>query len=237
MIQKNTELNIRMYFEKFLDSKITATMDLLREDMDINPFMISVVRNQLKINTPQDLAKLMITQWLERSMVTSFGSTLQNIAKEFANKKPPAGLTASMVKHGKTYHMIIKAGPNHNVQVARNIRQVLLRSQESDPGSIPMFGACYGQNEAVSPIMKKELGDIQILVGRRFWEFLSSDPGCYEKILRIASEVGEAYQDPDAGTLGDVIKQKAECFEIELKKIYGNKDKDFWKNMLGGENT
>lgn len=231
--QNNTDLNIRMYFERFLDSKITATMDLSLSDVDINPFLISVARNQLNIRTPQDLSRWMITQWLERSMVTSFGSTLQNIAKEFASKKHPSGVTASIELDGTVYHMIIKSGPNHNVPVVRNIRHALLRAQENDPGSIPVFGVCYGDRD-VGPIVKKELDGIQILVGRRFWEFISSDTNCYDRILGIASEMGRAYRDPNVGTLGEAIKQKASYLETELKKIYGDKDKDFWRNMLGG---
>ena len=224
-----------MHFEKFLDRKITATMDLSLADIDINPFMISVAKNQMQIGTPKDLSRWIITQWVERSMATSFGSLLQNIAKEFANNKPPKGVTASIVKDGTTYHMIIKSGPNHNVQVARNIRQKLLRAQKADPDSVPLFGVCYGEDDDVGPILKKELTGIQILAGGRFWEFVSSDPNCYAKIVSIALETSMAYRDPEAGKLGDAIKQKAEYLETELKKIYGVQHDEFWKNLLGDD--
>lgn len=233
-VHDNTYLNIRMHFERFLDKKITATMDLSRSDMEINPLMMAVAKNQLGINTPEELARLMIVQWLERSMSTSFGSTLQNIAREFGGEKPPHGLTARLVRDGTTYNMIIKAGPNHNVQVARNIRQVLSRYEEDDPYSVSLFGACYGRDEEMGQIMKKELSGIKVLVGRRFWEFLSLDAGCYDRIMQIALQVGESYRDPDAGTLKDVISKKARHVAIELKEIYGKNEEDFWLNMLDG---
>lgn len=223
-----------MHFERFLDNKITATMDLSRRDMEINPFLFALARNQLGIDGPTALARLMILQWLERSMSTSFGSTLQNVAREFTNKTPPRGLTACLVRDGVTYNMIIKAGPNHNVQVARSIRQVLLKHKDLDSDSVPVFGSCYGRDEEMGQIVKKELAGIRVLAGRRFWEFLSLDANCYDRITQIASQVGASYQNPDAGTLEDVVRKKAECLALELKEIYGNRTEDFWRNMLGG---
>lgn len=126
--------------------------------------------------------------------------------------------------------MIIKAGPNHNVQVSRNIRQVLLSVKESEPGSVPLFGACYGDGDDMGQILKKELVGIQILVGRQFWKFVSSDPDCYDKIVAIASETGGSYRDPEIGTLEEAARRKSA--ESELKKIYGDRD-EFWKNLLG----
>ena len=231
--RKSTELNIRMHFENFIGNKIAAIMDLSLSDFDINPFLIATIRDQLGISTPLDLARWLITQRLERSMVTGFGSTLQNIAKEFSNRKPPQNVTTSITRDGKTYNLIIKSGSNHNVQVARNIRQILLSSKSTESDSIPMLGICYGNEEDVGAIIKKHMEGIQILAGRRFWDFISQDPGCYRRILQIASEVGRIYKDPDAGTLEEAIKKKTEHLELELKKIYGDRDNDFWSNMLG----
>ena len=78
---KDAELNVRRHFENFLDNRIVATMDLSLSDFDINPFLIATVRGQLGLKTPRDLAEWLITQRLERGIVTGFGSTLQNIAK------------------------------------------------------------------------------------------------------------------------------------------------------------
>ena len=229
---KSVELNIRRHFENFLNNRIVATMDLSLSDFDINPFLIATVRGQLGIKTPRDLAEWLITQRLERGMVTGFGSTLQNIAKEFSNTKSPPNITASIIRDGKVYNMIIKSGSNHNQPVARNIRQILLGSINNTNNIVPIFGICCGEEEDVSSIMKKQLEGIHILAGRRFWDFISQDLGCYKRILQIATEVGVTYRDPDVGTLEDAIGKKIAEIETELKKIYGYGD-DFWMNMLG----
>ena len=144
-ISKDIELNIQIHLENFLDNRINAIMKLSVTDIEINPFLIATIRDQLKIKTPHDLAEWMIRQRLERSMVTGFGSTLQNIAKEFCNEKPLPNITAKIKKNGKTYNLIIKSGSNHNIQVTNNIRRVLLDSKNIEPTSIPVFGICYGK--------------------------------------------------------------------------------------------
>ena len=94
------ELNIRTHFETFLDKKITAIMDLTLSEIDVNPFLMSTIHHQLNLKTSQDLSKWMIMQRLERSMVTGFGSTLQNIA---------------YVLTVKFYNLLIQHQMNHGV--------------------------------------------------------------------------------------------------------------------------
>ena len=229
------ELNIRTHFETFLDKKITAIMDLTLSEIDVNPFLLSTIHHQLNLKTSQDLSKWMIMQRLERSMVTGFGSTLQNIAKEFSTDKPLPNLTAKIIRNGKTYNFVIKSGPNHNVQVVQNIRRILLHSKTIESDSIPVFGICYGNESIVGSIVKKYTKGIQVLIGKHFWDFISEDQNCYKKILEIASSVGKNYKDPDVGSLGEVISHKIEEFSSELKKIYGDTDVKLWSGMLEGK--
>lgn len=229
---KDVELNIRGHFENFLDNRIVATMDLSLSDFDINPFLIATVRDQLSLKTPRDLAEWLIIHRLERGIVTGFGSTLQNIAKEFSNAKSPPNITASIVRDDKIYNMIIKSGSNHNLSVARTIRHTLLSSTSKSPNAVPIFAICCGEEADINSIMKKQLEGIHILAGRHFWDFISQDPGCYKRILQVATDVGTSYRDPDIGTLGEAIRKKTIEIEAELKKIYGCGD-DFWVNMLG----
>ena len=232
-ISKDIELNIQIHLENFLDNRINTIMKLSVTDIEINPFLIATMRDQLKIKTPHDLAEWMIRQRLERSMVTGFGSTLQNIAKEFCNEKPLPNVTAKIKKNGKTYNLIIKSGSNHNIQVTNNIRRVLLDSKNIEPTSIPVFGICYGNDKGIGSIVKKHTDGILLLTGKRFWDFISGNPDCYKKILDIAIRVDKNYRDPNMGSLGKVIEYKTKNFDAELKKIYGNTYKEFWNGILG----
>lgn len=216
------ELNIQMHFENFLNNKINTLMDMSVSDIEINPFLISCVSNQLGLRTSHDLAEWLIRQRLERSMVTSFGSTLQNIAKEFCNEKPLPNTTARIIRDAKTYNIIIKSGSNHNIQVTQGIRNALLQTKQKEPDSIPIFGMCYGNDEMIGSIVKKHMDGVQLLIGRQFWDFLSGDSSCYDQILQIATRVDKNYMDPDVGSLEQVMKQKIDDLDNEIKKIYPN---------------
>ena len=77
------------------------------------------------------------------------------------------------------------------------------------------------------------MGDVRQMIGADFWEFISGDPGCQRKILRIASEVGRDYKDSNGNLLNQIIEDKIKYVEDELIKLYGEKN-DFWKNVIDG---
>ena len=232
MISKEIELKIQTHFENFLDNKITAIMDLSLSDIEINPFLIAAIHRQLDIKTHRDLAKWIIMQRLERSLVTGFGSTLQSIAKEFSNEKSLPNLTARIKRNTKIYNLVIKSGSNHNVQVVKNIQQVLLNTKTIEPDSVPVFGICYGNEKTVSSIVRKYIDGVQLLIGKHFWNFISEDPNCYKKITEIATRVDKNYKDPNAGTLNEAIEYKINNLDSELKKKYGDTNKKFWDAIL-----
>lgn len=233
MISTTIETRIRMHIENFIAKKIDTVIGLSMSDFELNPFFIATVRNQLQINTPRDLAQWLIQQRMERSMVTGFGSTLQNIAKEFSNEKPLPHLTAKMTRNGKTYNLIIKSGPKHNLPVTQSIQRILLNTKNIEPDSIPIFGMCYGNEDSVGGIVKKYASEVKQLVGKDFWKFLSNDPTCYDKILKIATDVGTNYRDKNGNSLAQVLERKMKYMEKELKKLYSDESNGFWNNVLG----
>ena len=91
---------------------------------------------------------------------------------------------------------------------------------------------CYGNEEAVSAIVKTYMADVKRLVGREFWEFISGDPNCRKKILIIAKELGDNYKDKKGNSLNELIERKIKYVEKELKKLYEGDQKTFWKNIM-----
>ena len=226
------EIRVRHHFESFLASKFESIANLSAWDLGINPFLMAAIRNQLKVDTAYDLAEWLVKQRIERSIVTGFGMTLQKIAKEFSNEKPLPDLTIRVKKEGKIYNFMIKSGPNpYSMQAAKNMQRILLATKKTDPGSIPIFAMCYGDVESISGVIKTHMGDVQQMIGEHFWEFISEDPDCQKKILRIASEVGKDYKDSKGNSLNQIIKNKIKYVESELIKLYGKKN-DFWKNVI-----
>ena len=231
---KATEIRIRNHLEAFLANKFKSIADMSAWDLGINPFLIAVVRSQLKMDTAYDLAEWLVRQRIERGIVTGFGMTLQQIAKEFSNERPLPDLTIRVKKEDKIYNFMIKSGPNpYSMQAARNMQRILLATKKTDPGSTPIFAMCYGDEESISGVVKTHLGDVRQMIGKDFWEFVSGDPGCQRKILQIASEVGRDYKDSRGNSLNRIIEDKIKYVEGELIKLYGGKN-DFWRNVMDG---
>ena len=234
LFTRAAEIRIRDHFESFLASKFESIVNLTAWDLGINPFLVATIRSQLKMDTAYDLAGWLVKQRIERSVVTGFGMTLQKIAKEFSNEKPLPDLTIRIKKEGKIYNFMIKSGPNpYSMQAAKNMQRILLATKKTDPGSTPIFAMCYGDVESISGVIKTHMGDVQQMIGADFWEFISGDPDCQKKILRIASEVGRVYKDSKGNSLNQIIEDKIKYVESELIKLYEEKN-DFWKNVIDG---
>lgn len=231
-IDPTTWIRIKYHFKSFLDGRIRSIENLTIWDFDLNPFFLACVKHQMKLESPHDLAKWLVSQRIERGMVTGFGKTLQNVAKEFSTEKPLLGLTMKLKKGKKTYNLMIKSGPNpYPMQPAKDMQNILLRTIEKEPNSIPIFCMCYGNEKAVSNIVKTYMSEVKHLVGKDFWSFISGDPHCEQKILKIAKEIGLNYKDKKGNTLDQIIERKVGHMEQQLTELYGN-EKVFWKKIL-----
>src|SRR5690348_13363428 len=105
-------IRIKYHFKNFLDDRIKSIERLTVGDFELNPFLIATIKNQMKLETPYDVSQWLVRQRIERGLVTGFGSTLQNVAKEFSVEKPLPGLTMKLKKGRKVYNLMIKSGPN-----------------------------------------------------------------------------------------------------------------------------
>lgn len=233
MITPAVEIRIRKHFQNFLDSRIKSIEELSVWDLEINPFLTAVIKSQLNLETPYDLAEWLVKQRMERGIVTGFGKTLQNIAKEFSPEKPLPGLTMKLKKDGITYNLMIKSGPNpYPMQPAIDMQRILLQTKKLEPDSIPIFCMCYGNEKAVSTIIKSYMNEVKHLVGKDFWAFISGDKNCQQKILTIAKELGKNYKDKKGNSLTQIIERKIKNIEAELKQLYGSNNTEFWNNVL-----
>jgi hypothetical protein len=78
----------------------------------------------------------------------------------------------------------------------------------------------------------KKYSDVDWLVGREFWEFISDDPGCMDEIYDIAGKVGEIFQDARGQTLSQILENKIAELQREFELKYGVCENEMWKNLL-----
>jgi len=233
LIDASQEISIELHIEQFLKNRIKKIKTLRFKDLEINPILIATIKNQMGLKTQHDLADWLVRQRIERGTVTSFGLILQEIAKEFSNEESLPGFTMKIKKDGKNYNLLITSGPNPYARPqAVAIVEKFLRSKKIESGSIPILCMCYGNEKAISSIVKNDMKEVRHLIGRDFWEFISDDRNCRDKILKISKEAGERFQKKNELSLKKAIEKKVNNIEQELKEWYGTELETFWKNVL-----
>jgi len=227
------EISIRKHVKDFLKNRIKKIGEIQVRDFDFNPILIAAVKNQMKLNTARDLAEWLINQRIERGTVTAFGITLQKIAKEFSNEEPLSGFTMKLKKNGKAYNILITSGPNpYSKPQAIDTQYRLMKSKKIEPNSIPILGICYGNEQVLSSIVKKEMSEIKYYVGRDFWNFISGNKNCRDEIITIVQETGDSFEDRDGNSIKKMRESKITQIERDLRKMFGEKPEEFWKNVL-----
>lgn len=68
--------------------------------------------------------------------------------------------------------------------------------------------------------------------GREFWEFISDNPRCIDKIYEIAAEVGRTFKDPKGQSLLEIIEAKIEELTVQFEKLYGRRGHTMWESLL-----
>lgn len=184
-LPSDTKKQIYEIFEAFLQNQARAIQRLRIEDLNINPFLIRILAKEMGLKDAASIVKWLISQRLERGMVTSFGLALQEAAKVFSEGTGVEGADILKTKEGRRHYIQVKSGPNTVPKdLGVRISQLLRSAQRRNRGSVALFGMCYGSKEQVSSVVRKYVeheGGISWLSGREFWEFISDVPECFLK--------------------------------------------------------
>ncbi|MEW6418433.1 MAG: PmeII family type II restriction endonuclease [Nitrospirota bacterium] len=227
---------IEQIFKRFLVNRVKTVRRLKMADLDVNPFLIRILSNELGLDNSEAIVRWLVSQRLERGTVTSFGIALQDAAKVFSEGTGVEGADILKTKKGKHHHIQVKSGPNTVPKdLGVRIAQLLRSAQRRNRGSLALYGMCYGNKAQVSSIVRKyvqEEGGVDWISGREFWEFISDDPRCLREIYEIAAEVGMEFKDPKGQSLFEVINAKIHELTKEFEKSYGKSGSDMWKNLL-----
>lgn len=235
-IAEDKRKEIQNVFRTFLQNQARLIQRLRIEDLHINPFLIRILSKEMGLKDASSIVRWLVSQRLERSVVTSFGLALQEAARVFSEGTGVEGADILKTKDGRHHYIQVKSGPNTIPKdLGVRISQLLRSAQRRNRGSVALFGMCYGSKKQVSSIVRKYVGEegkIDWLAGREFWEFISDTPGCIEEIFEIASQVGEDFQGPDGRTLSQILEAKVADLCTEFRKMYGESGEEMWKRLL-----
>lgn len=223
---------IRTIFEDFLRRRIAKIRKLSITDLNINPFLIRLLAAQMGFQDTRAIVTWLVQQRLERGTVTAFGQAIQKVAQVFSEGTGVEGADLMKTKEGRHHYIQVKSGPNTIPKdMAARISQLLRSAQRRNRGSVALLGMTYGNEEQVSSIIRKYM-EVEWLIGRRFWTFISDDPDCMAEIYAIAGEVGDTFETEEGYTLAEVIEKKLTELTREFEEQYGATLEDVWKHLL-----
>lgn len=186
-MDKNKEKQIRDKIAEYSIKRIQKYENLKKADLAINPFLAGT----LKLDTKEKILKFFITQRLQRSIVTSFGSLLQEIAKILDSEAKIEDIDLAIKKNGKMHYIQLKSGPEGFTRPAlRKTKGAFEKLKAKDKTCVTTIAFCYGLKNQLSKIWGKEVyetADI-VLIGKEFWDYFFGE-GCYEKLVDIFKSI------------------------------------------------
>lgn len=229
--------HIRDLFEKFLKGRTDALRKLTISDLNINPFLVRLLSEDMGLANPRAIVEWMVRERFERGAVTSFGNALENAAKTFSEGTGVEGADIAKTKHighrTQRYYLQVKSGPNTVPKdLAKPTSDLLEAVQKLNRGSVALFGMCYGNKDQVSSIVQRYV-KVDRLIGREFWEFISDDPTCIDEIYKIAAEASAAVQDKRGEKLAHLLERKIDELTVEFQGLYGSGGDPMWDRILG----
>lgn len=178
---------IENLFLNFLKDKRDKISSISLDDLMPNPYMMFLLKNSNGLDNVNDLVDFLLSQYIERSMVTSFGSLIEAIAGVFCDmdfKKGRRGnkhLDKVKTSGNTIYGISIKSGPNTiNDPDVSDISDALNDWKAKKMAGLPpgissvetVLGLTYGNNPSLQSFKVGSLGHT-LVYGRKFWEFVS----------------------------------------------------------------
>ncbi len=199
------------------------------EDLEPNIFLAAA----LGITNAKDFVEFYARQHIERSIVTSFGFLIEEVAaiigKNVEKRRKGEklkGWNLKTIKDGEEYYIEVKSGPHScNKDMLQSISKEQEKIRKAKPDAKICLGLLYGRKEEVFGTIRIYYRGDEVFVGKEFWEFISEDPEAYKKVLKLIIEAHEEVlqESLEKKTLLQVINEKVDELAKEWRKKYGDK--------------
>ena len=232
-INSEQRRSIAAIFREYANQTSGRLQSIEISDLNINPFLIRLMSSRLGLVDSESIVKWAIAQRLERGYVTAFGNTLKKVAQVFS-EATLEGVDVVTVRDGTRHHVHVMSGPT---AMSKGASQKLVQDIHAliakNPGSNPVVGICYGDNNSLSAIMKREIaenGKIPIVAGQKFWAFISGYDECAQEIYEICRSVGQEHFSGSTAHDTKSEERQMERLQFDFERIYGSQDP--WPKLL-----
>lgn len=212
--------------KRFLETQFININQLKLEGLNCNPMLVTA----LKLDTPHKLLTYSVYQSASRSIVTSFGSTVQKLLLYSGENIFDAKYESS--QHDTKWDLVkilgevkswieVKSGPNDLDKTQIVSYKAAIESVEMN-GEKAYIGETYGtrHQETITHSLYKqylERWEERTLIGRELWDFVSDDESYHEKLMVSLREVAQSVLHDRS--IIEAIEDKIE----ELKIIFSSR--------------
>lgn len=213
--------------EKFVKKGIQNICELsgkeLVHDAAINPFLVKA----LGIDDFNSLARFYVYQRVGRSLVTSFGTVIENMVTALSGGEKASWWDVKAKLGSTTYYMSVKSGPRdmdkdqvqHFAKMARELMQ-------KEPKAVPLIAMGYGK-EPLGPIvhtLKIEGLDPakHTLTGQKLYETVTKQKDYHKRLLGLISAA--VLKALGGKRIVQIIEDKANEIAEDFKKSYKTVD-------------
>lgn len=221
----------------FLAAQRKMVRDLHFNNFDINPFLAKA----LGLDNPRKVIAFNVYQTVTRSVVTSWGFTVEEIAKfvgcrwndyVFEKRK---GNNFDLVKYldGIDYYIQIKSGPNTmNVDMVTSLNEAMEKIKVAKPAAKGVLGMTYGTRDRISGQIMGNLAHVDecIKIGRELWDFISGEESFHKHLFSLLEASSkDILKDSFVELIEAKINELTDCWVVQNP---GMKFDDFLENYI-----
>lgn len=177
---------------EFLRSQVAMVSQLSLDSFDINPLLAKA----LNFDTPKKVIAFNVYQTVTRSVVTSWGDVVEEIAKFSGCRdndeviEGKTGTNFDLIKEldGIDYYIQVKSGPNTmNVGMVTSLNEAIKHIEGKKSTARGILGMTYGTRSRISAQILGNLADAEtrMKVGREFWDFISEKKDFHKDLFRL----------------------------------------------------
>lgn len=192
-------------------------------DLAINPYLVEA----MGLRTPEEIVEFFVNQRFQRGVVTSFGSLFEKqIAGYFGQSARISDVDLRFERGGVTYYVQLKSGPEGFTGPALTKTLSTMRGvKRENPDARTVIAFSYGTKSRLSKVWGAQLeearmnGDVEVMIGREFWNFVLQSPDGYDVLFRIFEEAGVVDGPSLSGDRRTLENARKDAYERVLKEF------------------
>jgi hypothetical protein len=223
----SAEGRVRAEVAKFVQNGIKnireLTADELIRESAINPFLVKA----LGIADFDSLARFYVYQRIGRSLVTSFGTTMEHMIRALAGGEKIEWWDVKKAVGNTTYYMSVKSGPRDmdkdQVQHFAGRAKEIMRT---DRTALPVIAMGYGTEPmgVIAPTLRNEglPPDRHTLTGKQLYDTITGQNDYHIRLLELTGRI--AFETLGNRRFIDLIENKVREIAEGFRNRFGSVD-------------